>query len=51
MKKLSSFYTQYKGFGINYVQGAYRAEAHANPQFTETSLARLKKLINNYLKA
>ena len=51
MRKLSSFYTQYKGFGISYVQGEYRAEAYANPQFTETSLVRLKKLINNYLKS
>jgi hypothetical protein len=43
-------YKQYKGFGINYINGSYRAEAYSSPQFTETNLTRLKKLIDNYLK-
>jgi hypothetical protein len=41
---------QYKGFTINYIGGEYRADAYANPQFTNTNLAKLKKEINQYLK-
>ena len=41
---------QYKGFTINYLRGEYRADAYANPQFTNTNLAKLKKEINQYLK-
>jgi hypothetical protein len=40
---------QYKGFTINYIGGEYRADAYANPQFTNTNLAKLKKEINQYL--
>ena len=50
MKKSTSFYQQYKGYGIRFINGEYRAEAYASPQFTETNLSRLKKIINNYLK-
>lgn len=41
----------YKGYGINYINGAYRAEAYANPSFSNTNLAKLKKRINQYLKS
>lgn len=41
---------QYKGFGINFIRGQYRAEAYANPSFYDTNLERLKKQIRDYLK-
>jgi len=41
---------QYKGFTINYLRGEYRADAYANPQFSNTNLAKLKREINQYLK-
>jgi hypothetical protein len=49
MLKNTSLYIQYKGFGIRFVNNEYRAESHSSPQFTETNLTMLKKLINNYL--
>jgi hypothetical protein len=39
----------YKGFGITYMYGRYRAAAYANPTFEETSKAKLIKEINKYL--
>lgn len=41
---------QYKGFTINYLRGEYRADAYANPQFSNTNLAKLKQAINQYLR-
>lgn len=41
----------YKGFVINFLYGEYRADAYANPQFTNTNLSKLKKEINQYLKS
>ena len=40
---------QYKGFTVIFVNGEYRASAYANPQFTGTNYAQLKKEINQYL--
>lgn len=40
---------QYKGYTINFIRGNYRAEAYGNPQFSETSLAKVKKQIDSYL--
>lgn len=42
---------QFKGFTINHIRGVYRAEAYANPQFTNRNLAKLKTEINNHLKS
>ena len=41
----------YKGYGINYINGNYRAESYANESFYNTNLTKLKKDINNYLNA
>jgi hypothetical protein len=41
----------YKGFGIHFIRGSYRTIAHANPQFENTNLTKLKKEINQYLKS
>ena len=49
MEKDKSLYILYKGFGIQFIKNQYRAGNHTSPEFTETSLVRLKKLINNYL--
>ena len=40
----------FKGFGINFIRGEWRAEAYANPSFYNTNLTKLKKEINNYLR-
>ena len=42
-------YEQYKGYGIEFIQGEWRAEAYANPQFTDTCMVRLKRKIRKYL--
>jgi hypothetical protein len=42
--------TTYKGFTINYIRGLYRADAYANPQFSNTNFSKLKKEINEYLR-
>lgn len=50
-KKIGAVKTpiQYKGFTINFVNGNYRANAYGNPQFSNTSLLKLKSEINQYL--
>ncbi|QDP47349.1 MAG: hypothetical protein Unbinned4388contig1000_68 [Prokaryotic dsDNA virus sp.] len=40
----------YKGFGINYFNGFYRAAAYANPTFEGNNLKKILKQINTYLK-
>jgi hypothetical protein len=40
----------YKGFGINWRSGEYKAAAYSNPTFTNTNLGKLKQQINEYLK-
>jgi len=40
----------YKGFGINFIRGEYRAAAYSEPTFTHTNLKKLKQLINEYLR-
>jgi hypothetical protein len=39
----------FKGYGVNYINGNYRAAAYANPEFENKSLSKLKKEINQYL--
>lgn len=41
----------YKGFTINKIGNRYRADSYyPREQFVNTSLSKLKKQINNYLK-
>ena len=40
----------YKGYGISKINGEYRANCYANPQFANSNIAKLKKEINQYLK-
>ena len=42
-----SFY--YKGFIVEFIHIVWRADAYANPQFTDPNKAKLKKAINQYL--
>jgi hypothetical protein len=41
---------QFKGYTINYINGEYRADAYANPQFSSPNLAKLKARIKKYLR-
>lgn len=42
---------QFRGFTINRIGTEYRAAAYANPQFSNTNLAKLKAEIIKYLNS
>ena len=40
---------RYKGYGIYFINGEYRATAYANPQLSATNFKDIKRQINKYL--